>query len=54
MNPFWSWLSEDDERDPREFREYVSLFKERLATPVATPELPSGKPTKSRRTMQEN
>jgi hypothetical protein len=20
MNPFWSWLSEDDERDPREFR----------------------------------
>jgi hypothetical protein len=28
MHFCWKWLSRDDERDPREFREYVALFED--------------------------
>ncbi len=38
MNLCWRWLSADDERDPREFREYVGLFQEGLAPSATTPE----------------
>jgi hypothetical protein len=38
MHHIWHWISADDERDPREYREYARLFKEGLDTPAAAPE----------------
>ena len=28
MHFCWKWLSRDDDRDPREFREYVAFFED--------------------------